>query len=147
MPGSFSSHVYRGFFSGWLLTLIWRDQKAVAAKAQIRAFQAAIREFKTDTGRYPEGLQELREDPGLNGWRGPSLDAEVPNEWWGMPYLYRKDPATGMPEVRLQTRVNLAAIAAEQRREWWFRTSWIAAWGGLVGGVLLIRKTRTSGRP
>lgn len=75
---------------------LWRrisGAKQTAAKAQIELFGTALDAFRLDTGRYPtteEGLKALREMPsGANGWQGPYLPKEIPNDPWSRPYLYR----------------------------------------------------------
>ncbi len=75
---------------------LWRrisGAKQTAAKAQIELFGTALDAFRLDTGRYPtteEGLKALREMPsGVNGWQGPYLPKEIPNDPWSRPYIYR----------------------------------------------------------
>ena len=75
---------------------LWRrisGAKQSAAKAQIELFGTALDAFRLDTGRYPtteEGLKALREAPsGVNGWQGPYLPKEIPNDPWDRPYIYK----------------------------------------------------------
>ena len=75
---------------------LWRrisGAKQTAAKAQIELFGTALDAFRLDTGRYPtteEGLKALREMPsGVNGWQGPYLPKEIPNDPWSRQYIYR----------------------------------------------------------
>jgi general secretion pathway protein G len=67
--------------------------KLQAAQAQIELFSMALDAFRLDTGRYPtteEGLEALRVKPtGIEGWEGPYLPKEIPNDPWGHPYEYK----------------------------------------------------------
>jgi len=66
--------------------------RQVAARLQIDSFLAALGNYKRDIGEFPtelEGLQALRSDPGARGWRGPYRSANIPQDPWGRPYLFR----------------------------------------------------------
>lgn len=79
--------------------------KVTAARVQVQAIASAIETMRLDIGRYPtdqEGLDLLAKSPsrGLDGgetWRGPYLDAGVPEDPWGRPYVYA---APSVPEGR-----------------------------------------------
>ncbi|MBF0456451.1 MAG: type II secretion system major pseudopilin GspG [Nitrospirae bacterium] len=65
--------------------------KQSAAKAQIELLGQALEQFKVDTGRFPsteEGLDVLQKNPGADGWDGPYLKKNVPNDPWKRPYHY-----------------------------------------------------------
>ncbi len=65
--------------------------KQKAAQAQIELFGTALDTFRLDVGMYPttsEGLQALRTNPGIEGWNGPYLQKEIPQDPWGNPYAY-----------------------------------------------------------
>ncbi len=65
--------------------------KTKAAKVQIESFGVALDTMRLDIGRYPtteEGLNALREDPGVNRWDGPYLRKAVPKDPWQKPYIY-----------------------------------------------------------
>jgi general secretion pathway protein G len=63
------------------------------ARAQIRAFQDALDQYRIDVGRYPnsdQGLSALvSAPPGVTNWQGPYLRREPPKDPWGQPYQYR----------------------------------------------------------
>ncbi len=66
--------------------------KQHAAQAQIELFGVALDNFRLDIGRYPtteEGLESLRENPGLKRWDGPYLKKELPLDPWGNSYVYK----------------------------------------------------------
>jgi len=68
--------------------------KAEIAKIQIKEIEAALQLFSFEIGRYPnsnEGLEALIRNPGnMESWKGPYLNkAELPNDPWGKPYVYR----------------------------------------------------------
>jgi general secretion pathway protein G len=63
------------------------------AKAQIRALEDALDQYRLDVGRYPtteQGLAALNDPPtGEARWQGPYLKKALPNDPWGSPYQYR----------------------------------------------------------
>jgi len=85
-----------GLLAALVVPKFWRKisgAKQTAAMMQIEQFGTALDAFRLDTGRYPttdEGLKALREAPsGVNGWQGPYLPKELPNDPWGRPYIYK----------------------------------------------------------
>lgn len=62
------------------------------AKAQIRALEDALDQYRLDVGRYPgteQGLAALNNKPtGEMRWQGPYLKKALPNDPWGNPYQY-----------------------------------------------------------
>jgi len=67
--------------------------KQKAAKAQIANFSAALDAYRLDVGSYPstdEGLKALRIQPeGMEAWKGPYLQQQVPPDPWSGEYIYR----------------------------------------------------------
>ena len=73
----------------------------VAATAQIIAYMKALETYKQETGDYPstsQGLEALRTNPGIKGWKGPYMDKDIGPDPWGHAYLYRHR-AEGIPEI------------------------------------------------
>ncbi len=65
--------------------------KLKAAQAQIELFGTALDSLRLEVGRYPttdEGINALREDPGLDRWDGPYLKKQLPLDPWNNPYVY-----------------------------------------------------------
>ena len=64
-----------------------------AARAQIKALEDALDQYRLDVGRYPDteqGLAALFTQPaGEDRWQGPYLRKAVPDDPWGHPYQYR----------------------------------------------------------
>jgi general secretion pathway protein G len=62
------------------------------AKAQIKALEDALDQYRLDVGHYPatdQGLAALNAQPtGEARWQGPYLKKAVPNDPWGSPYQY-----------------------------------------------------------
>ena len=62
-------------------------------KQQVAELEGVLDLFRLDVGRYPtteEGLKALRERPGtLQGWDGPYLKKDVPQDPWKHDYVYR----------------------------------------------------------
>ncbi len=80
------------------------ESKAKAAKIQIESFSSALDLFYLDIGRYPstsEGLAALAARPGNTAsWNGPYLkNAQVPDDPWGHPYLYRSPGQHGVYDI------------------------------------------------
>ncbi len=69
------------------------EGKQKSAKAQVELFGTALDSFRLDVGRYPtteEGLKALREKvSGAEGWKGPYVAKELPNDPWGKSYVYK----------------------------------------------------------
>lgn len=63
------------------------------ARAQIKALEDALDQYRLDTGRYPstdQGLQALFAPPaGETRWQGPYLRKALPPDPWGNSYQYR----------------------------------------------------------
>lgn len=64
-----------------------------AARAQIRALEDSLDQYRLDVGHYPsneQGLGALSVPPaGEARWQGPYLKKAVPKDPWGNPYQYR----------------------------------------------------------
>jgi general secretion pathway protein G len=66
--------------------------RQVAARAQINAYLTALQSYQSEVGSFPtetQGLNALRNDPGVAGWSGPYINKDVGPDPWGHPYLYR----------------------------------------------------------
>lgn len=63
------------------------------ARAQIRALEDALDQYRLDVGHYPgseQGLSALTAQPtGEARWQGPYLKKAVPMDPWGNTYVYR----------------------------------------------------------
>ena len=63
------------------------------AKAQLKALEDALDQYRLDVGRYPtadQGLAALNAAPaGESRWKGPYLRKSVPADPWGNPYIYQ----------------------------------------------------------
>lgn len=73
------------------------DSHVSTAKIQIKALSQAVQDYKIALGSYPDSLDALITDPGVDGWKGPYFDATVlPGDPWGQPYVYTlRDDALG----------------------------------------------------
>lgn len=73
--------------------------EAIAARAQIDAFDKAIQAYRLDTGRFPttsQGLRALVTQPADEPrWRGPYMRDDIPLDPWGTSYQYRNPGSTG----------------------------------------------------
>lgn len=80
------------------------ESKVKAAKIQMQSFSSALDLLYLDTGRYPssaEGLNALvKPTSAMAGWNGPYLKgANVPNDPWGKPYVYRSPAERAKYEI------------------------------------------------
>jgi len=73
------------------------------AKAQIKAIEDALDQYRLDVGRYPateQGLAALMAAPaGEARWQGPYLKKAVPSDPSGKPYQYRSPGQYGEVDV------------------------------------------------
>lgn len=73
--------------------------EVTTARAQIKAFEKTLDQFRLDLGRYPstqEGLAALVTAPSKDAkWNGPYLAKTPPPDPWGNPYIYRSPGEQG----------------------------------------------------
>jgi general secretion pathway protein G len=65
------------------------QSKSQAAKIQIEKLHGALQMYLLDVGRYPDNLESLTQNPGIEAWNGPYLEKELPKDPWGKTYQYR----------------------------------------------------------
>jgi type II secretion system protein G len=159
--------VYIGFFAHPM-----RDAARVRylrGTVQVDAFAKGVERYREDCREYPsasDGLNALVVDPGVEGWSGPYLRQDIPLDPWGRPYIYLRSAdlapeilsygADGKPggegfDADISSRNPRHSIPHSQRedreRRVWFGI-WIGAWFGLIGSVLVLRRTsRLAVRP
>jgi len=77
--------------------------KSKTATLQIADLEKSMELFKLDVGRYPntkEGLDALLNRPAsVNGWNGPYIKGNVPNDPWGKPYAFNSPTPNGGVEI------------------------------------------------
>ncbi len=67
-----------------------------SAKSQITVLQSAIDGFALDTGRLPDDLNELIDEPSdADFWSGPYAKRQLLTDPWGNPYRYSKPGEKG----------------------------------------------------
>lgn len=63
------------------------------ARAQIKALEDALDQYRIDVGQYPDSAQGLAalvaQPAGVARWQGPYLKKAVPNDPWGAAYQYK----------------------------------------------------------
>lgn len=66
--------------------------RIATTRSQIKELEAAVINFKIDTGVYPEDLIDLIEEPaGVSGWNPDGYlqnSSELPTDAWGHEYYY-----------------------------------------------------------
>ena len=55
---------------------------------QLYALRMKIQAYQTDTGRLPDGLEDLLADRGIHGWQGPYVRAADLLDPWHRPIGY-----------------------------------------------------------
>ena len=74
---------------------------------QLTTLAGKVDQFRADTGKLPESLEQMVTSPGLPGWLGPYAKAEELRDPWGTAIEYRRPGANGPFEL-----VSLGADAA-----------------------------------
>ena len=74
---------------GYKYTGYISKSKSQAAKIQIEKLGGALQMYLLDVGRYPDNLESLVQNPGIEAWNGPYLEKELPKDPWDKAYQYR----------------------------------------------------------
>ncbi len=77
------------------------------AGVQLTTLAGKIDQFRADTGKLPESLEQMVTSPGLAGWLGPYAKADELRDPWGTAIEYRRPGSNGPFEL-----VSLGADAA-----------------------------------
>jgi general secretion pathway protein G len=80
---------------------------AKLATMQLETLAGKIDQFRADTGRLPETLDQMVTSPGIPGWLGPYAKPEELRDPWGTAIEYKRPGAGGPFEL-----VSLGADAA-----------------------------------
>lgn len=75
-----------------------RKGKQQTTRTQIEMIDGAMEAYRMDTGDFPsqsQGLDALRNDPGVENWDGPYLKKKVPLDPWKNPYQYNNPSQHG----------------------------------------------------
>jgi general secretion pathway protein G len=79
-----------------------RKAKQQTAKTQIEMLMTAMNAYRMDVGEYPgqsQGLAALAVDPGVEGWDGPYLTKEIPQDPWKREYNYQNPGQHGEIDI------------------------------------------------
>ena len=69
----------------------WLEYRKVStADIDVETITVAIKKYFKHTGEYPESLDALITDPGVEGWRGNYLES-IPETPWGGRYVLHQD--------------------------------------------------------
>ncbi len=81
-----------GFVAPRYFSQVGKSEVKVA-RAQIKALEDALDQYRLDVGHYPTGEQGIAaldvRPAGESRWQGPYLKKNVPNDPWGNPYQYK----------------------------------------------------------
>ena len=69
------------------------------AESQLITLAGKVDQYRMDTGRLPESLEQLVSASGMQGWLGPYAKAEELNDPWGNPIQYRRPGGNGPYEL------------------------------------------------
>lgn len=73
---------------------IQNNANSDAASIMISTLENSCKQFRLNTGRFPQNLNDLYTKPGnmtQQKWRGPYLEEQVPLDPWGNKYTYSVD--------------------------------------------------------
>lgn len=76
--------------------------KLKTAKAQIEMLMTALDAYRLDVGDYPssnDGLQSLKNNPGIESWAGPYIAKDIPLDPWDRPYHYQNPGEHGEIDI------------------------------------------------
>lgn len=83
------------------------NAKVKTAQTQLKMLKGALQTYRLDVGEYPstqEGLAAVNSKPdsakAKQNWQGPYLSEKVPQDPWGNPYQYRREPH-GVEDITL----------------------------------------------
>lgn len=62
---------------------------------QVERIGSSIEQYNGDVGEYPQKLEDLIEDPGINGWLGPYGSEKDLKDQFGKPLEYRNPGEDG----------------------------------------------------
>lgn len=107
------------------------DRKVMPADNDVDMIAGAIKKFYKHTKEYPQKLEDLVTDPGIEGWKGSYL-ADVPETPWGgsyqlMPDIYKVCISANHPRVPEKYRhggvAEISRVYHENPKEgakyWW----------------------------
>ena len=77
------------------------------ADMQLTTLAGKVDQYRADTGRLPESLEQMVTSPGIAGWLGPYARAEELRDPWGTAIEFKRPGANGPFEL-----VSLGADAA-----------------------------------
>jgi general secretion pathway protein G len=69
------------------------------AQVQLDTLAGKIDQYRSDTGRLPESLEQLVSSPGISGWLGPYAQAKELVDPFGNAIEYRRPGAIGPFEL------------------------------------------------
>lgn len=88
-----------------LMSVLGRGKKTVT-NSNLSTLSSAIRQYKIDTGVYPNSLQDLVKKPeGVTGWQeayvGNDSNPEVPRDGYGQEFVYKLNAPRTIPPYEL----------------------------------------------
>lgn len=101
------------FVGGPAYRALFRAEKS-KAETELNALGQAITQYKLDTGKYPNRLEDLKKRPAdVKNWQGYLEEGEVEIDPWGNEYQYEPRPAGSKPPFRLYSFGKDGAEASE----------------------------------
>ncbi len=65
------------------------SSKVSTAKTQIKMLDTGVMSYKMSVGVYPDSLEDLVVDPGVDNWKGPYISTlTIPVDPWQQEYIY-----------------------------------------------------------
>ncbi len=92
----------------------WAEYRKVSqADIDVEILATAIKKYYRHTQTYPEQLEQLVTDPGVDGWRGTYLESVPKTPWGGNYVLIQENYKVGIAKVhpRVPTKYRIGGIA------------------------------------
>jgi len=106
-----------------------KDRKISQADVDVETIAKAVKKYHKHTGEYPEKLQDLVTNPGVEGWKSPYLD-QIPKTPWNGDYqmIHNSYKICIADDNRVPRKYRLGQIAEisrvyavnqESQKYWW----------------------------
>lgn len=75
--------------------------KTDTARTEIKQLRSMVTTYWSNTSEYPNGLEDLVSNPGVDGWAGPYIDGGMKalKDPWKVQYIY--EASNGSPPFRI----------------------------------------------
>src|SRR5438128_2364386 len=93
--------VILGAIAGYSINKVRESTKKTAVRESLKVIRNNIEMYNTDTGQYPETLDDLVRPPAneaaAKDWHGPYVEKKNLKDPWGKKYIYKLTPEAENP--------------------------------------------------